>query len=398
MITADLASTRQTRRATAYHELPPVLIKALTASEDRRFFQHPGIDLRGIARAAWKNLRAGEIREGASTITQQFTRNQFLTKERTWERKVAEMMLAVALERRLSKEQILELYCERVFLGRSGLTEIYGFKQAARLWFGKELADLDLSEAALLAGVVKAPNRYSPQAHLDAALARRNVVLGAMMAAGQISLAAAEAAKQEQLSILPPQPPDAATAPYFVDYLRRELRKYESNEEAAPPPRIQTTLDLDLQQAAVEAVREHLARLDNMLTKHTNGAQPEAALLALDPHTGAILALVGGRDYNRSQLNRATDAMRQPGSVFKPIVYAAALSKGISPTTTFLDAPQEFQFGYQAVYQPRNYRQHYSNQQVMLREGVIRSLNVVTVEAARQVGLGAVADWAERAG
>jgi penicillin-binding protein 1B len=395
MITANIESKRQTRRSAAYSELPAVLVKAVTAIEDRNFFEHSGIDLRGITRAAWKNMRAGEICEGGSTITQQLIKNHLLTSDRNWERKSIEMMMAVELERRLSKEQILELYAERVFLGRGGITEIYGFKQAARMWFGKELSELSLSEAALLAGVIRAPNHYSPYTQFEAALARRNVVLNAMVEAGHISDTEAAAAKGEQLAICPAPPPDASAAPYFVDYLGRELRKYQSDENEVHP-RIQTTLDLDLQQAAVEAVREQTARLDKIFAKQ--GVKPEAALVALDPRTGEILAMVGGRDYNASQLNRVSDAMRQPGSVFKPFVYAAALTRGISPVTTFLDAPQEFQFGYKAVYKPSNYGRTFSNQQVMLREGIIRSLNVVTVEAARQVGLGVVADLADRAG
>src|SRR5205085_8856835 len=179
------------------------------------------------------------------------------------------------------------------------------FKQAAQVWFGKELAELNLAEAALLAGVIKAPNHYSPQTHPEDALARRNVVLDAMVEAGHLSVAEAAAAKSERLAICPPLPPDTSAAPYFVDYLERELRKHQSSNEEELHPRIQTTLDLDLQQAAVEVVRDHLARLDKLYVKQ--GVKPEAALVALDPHTGEILAMVGGRDYDASQLNRATD-------------------------------------------------------------------------------------------
>lgn len=398
MITADIHTKKQTRRSASYHELPPQLIEALTATEDRTFFTHRGVEPRAIARALYKNWQHGEQREGASTLTQQLVKNQFLSPERTWRRKFAEAMMALALERRLSKEQILTLYCDRVYLGHSGINEVYGFKQAAHVWFGKELAELSLGEIALLVGMIKAPNQYALHTNLDAALARRNIVLKSMVETGHITAAAAEAAQQEQLALLPPSPLDETAAPHFVDHLNRGLAQYQAIDDERPHLRVETTLDLDLQQAANEAVQKHLAQLDKLTAKRRQDAKPEAALIALNPKTGEILAMVGGRDYATSQLNRATDAKRQPGSIFKPIVYAAALSKGISPTTTFLDAPQEFEFGYKAVYRPRNFGRSYSNQPVMLREAIIRSLNVVTVDAARQVGLSNVAEFAHRAG
>lgn len=397
MLTAEINAKQQIRQATSFDELPPVLIKALTAVEDRQFFAHRGINLLAMARALVKNLLDQRIREGGSTITQQLVKNQFLTSERTWQRKFAEIMMAIALERRLSKAQIFALYCDRIYLGHSGLPSIYGFKQAARVFFGKDLGDLSLSEAAFLSGLVQAPNRYSPHEHPDEALARRNVALNAMVDAGTITTAEAAAAKSEKLAVLPPQKLDDTAAPYFVDYLKRELDRYQIRAEDQAHLRIETTLDLDLQAAANQAVRENLARL-NKLVKNTQASRPEAALVALDPHTGEILAMVGGSDYATSQLNRATDAMRQPGSVFKPIVYAAAMSHGIPPTTTFMNAPQEFEFGYHAVYRPENFGHAYSNQSVMLREGIVRSLNVVAVEAAMQVGLGNIAEMAERIG
>lgn len=398
MITADVHTKRQSRRAVSYEELPPLLIKALTAVEDRKFFTHQGLDPRGIVRALFRNWQRGANREGGSTLTQQFIKNHFLSPERTWERKLAEAMMAVALERRLSKEQILTLYCDRVYLGHSGINEIYGFKQAARVRFGKELVELSLGEIALLVGVIKAPNQYTLHHNLDAARARRDLVLKSMVDAGHITTAEAEAAQHSEITLLPPAPLDETAAPHFVDHLNRELTRYQPATDEQAHQRIETTLDLDLQQAANEVLQKHLAQLDKIVGKRSKGAKPEAAMVALDPQTGEILAMVGGRDYATSQLNRVTDAKRQPGSIFKPIVYAAALSSGISPTTTFLDAPQEFEFSYKAVYKPRNFGHTYSHQSVMLREGIIRSLNVVTVDAARQAGLGNVAEFAARAG
>jgi penicillin-binding protein 1B len=394
LITADINTKKQIRRAAGFDEIPSVLVNAITAIEDRRFFEHSGLDVRGLARALWKNLWQGSIKQGGSTITQQLVKTQFLTPDRTYQRKFAEAMMALALERRLTKEQIFALYCDRIYLGHSGINAIYGFKQAAEAYYGKKLSDLTVSEAAFLAGLIQAPNRYSPHTNLEAGLARRNLVLAAMVETGRLKAEEAELARAEQPALKAPQPLDTAAAPHFVDYLRRELIDFDEGD--APQLRIETTLDLDLQQAANHAVTEHLARLDRTLGRRD--AQPEAALIAIDPRTGEILAMVGGRNYAESQLNRATDARRQPGSVFKPIVYAAALSRGFSPTTTFENAPRDFAFGHHAVYRPRNFGGSYSGRPVMLRESLVRSLNVVTVDAAMQVGLGNLADMAERIG
>jgi penicillin-binding protein 1B len=401
ILTADLNTKRQERRATGYEELPDVLIKALRAIEDRNFFSHHGIDPAAIIRASIINLRSGEIREGASTITQQLVKNQLLTSERTWERKFAEAMMAIALEQRLTKQQILALYCNRTYLGQSGLTAIYGFKQAAHVFFGKELQDLTVSEAAFLAGLVKSPNRFTPYSQMEKAVARRNVVLDSMVVAGYITEAEASRSKAEVLSFLPPRKTDYATAPHFVDYVKRELASTQKTSVDWTQARIDTTLDLDLQQAANQVMTSNLERINKLVKKNkkaSNPKNPEAALIALNPQTGEILAMVGGSSYATSQLNRATDAMRQPGSAFKPVIYAAALSRGISPATTFLNSPHEIEFGYHAVYRPRNFGRSYSNEPVTLRDALVRSLNVVAVDAAMQTGLGNVAAMAERMG
>jgi penicillin-binding protein 1B len=398
MLTADLSTRRQARRPVSFAELPPHLINAITAIEDRRFFKHSGIDLKAMARALLRNWRSGEIREGGSTITQQFIKNQFLSPERSYERKLSEALMALALERRLTKQQILTLYCNRVYLGHRGITAIYGFKQAAQIYFGKQLSDLSLSEAALLTGLIRAPNRYSPDAQPELARARRKVVLEAMVETGAITRAEADAAEAEPLRVLPPEGIDDASAPYFVDYLRRDTGLQQFGESELAHLRIETTLDPDLQRAANQVIRAHLTRLDRTVAARSDGAHPEAALIALDPRTGEILAMVGGRDYLSSHFNRAADARRQPGSVFKPLVYAAALARGVSPTTTFQNAPQEFAYADKAVYKPRNFGNSYSGHPVMLRDAIVRSLNVVAVETAMQTGLGRVAELAEQAG
>jgi len=383
-----------------FEDFPPSLVNALIAIEDRSFFSHRGVDVKAVFRALWENWRHGEIREGGSTITQQLVKTNFLTPERTYQRKFAEAMMAVAVERRMSKEEIFTLYANHVYLGQSGITAIYGFKQAARVYFGKELHELSLAESALLAGLAQAPNRYSPYLRPGAAVARRNTVLDAMAEINLVGHEDAEPAKSERLTLIPAGNFDESSAQYFVDYLRRELSGRNIDEGEASNLEIRTTLDPDLQQAANIAVKNYLAKLDRVFSrraKRTGGGLPEAALIAIDPHTGEILAMVGGRDYASSQLNRVTDARRQPGSVFKPIVYAAALANGVSPESVFIDAPHEIIFGHQ-IYRPQNYGGRFSNQSVTLREGVVRSLNVVAVDAAIQIGLSKVADIAEKMG
>ncbi len=396
MLSADLESRRQTRRVLSVDEIPQTLSQALLAAEDQRFFSHPGIDAKGMLRAFVHNIKLGRIGQGASTLTQQLVKNHFLTSERTYTRKLNEVMMAIALEQRLTKQQIFSLYCDRVYLGHSGITSVYGFKQGARIYFGKELKDLTASESALLVGLIKAPNRYSPYVSEESARARRNLVLQEMVDAGYLGQAECEQAQHEQVAVLAPQPPDAMSAPYFIDHVRREMTKLNSREHLQV--RVETTLDMDLQQAANEMVQKHLARLTKVLSKGRKVVQPEAALIALNPKTGDILAMTGGRDYTTSQLNRATDAHRQPGSVFKPIVYAAALAQGILPSTTFMNAPQKFISGQNIAYQPQNYGRSYTNQPVMFREALVRSLNVVTVEAALQTGLSNVANMAAKMG
>jgi penicillin-binding protein 1B len=272
LLTADINTKKQTRRAISFADLPPVLITALIAVEDRRFFEHHGVDLHGVVRALYTNLVSGRIRQGGSTLTQQLIKGQFLTKDRTYSRKLAEMMMAIAIERKLTKEQILTLYCDRVYLGHSGSISIYGFKQAASILFGKELKDISLSEAACLAGLAQAPNRYSVHSRPEDAIARRNVVLDAMVETRKISADEAEISRREELVLLPPQRLDDTAAPHFVDYVSRELASHQFEDEKWPHLRIETTIDLDLQEAANNAVTRHLDRLKKTLDKKKNGS------------------------------------------------------------------------------------------------------------------------------
>src|SRR6185503_5737668 len=341
-LTNDTFTKGAVRRQLTFTDLPPDLIHAITSIEDRRFFEHHGLDIFGVARALIRNAGDERIGQGGSSITQQLVKNTYLTPERTFRRKYAEAMIAFSLERRLSKADIFALYCNEIYLGQRGVLAVRGVDQAARVFFGKELKNLSLAEAATLAGMIQSPARYSPVRHNDEALTRRNTVLGTMVRDGHITLAQAAAAAREPLVLAEFDPATESAAPSFIDYVNRMS---ERGPGASPVAQAQdahatiTTLDLDLQQLATEAIRKQLARLDEIYKPR--GLTPQAALVALDPKTGEVLAMTGGRDYGESQLNRATDAARQPGSVFKPFVYAAALESGMSPLAEFIDAPHE---------------------------------------------------------
>jgi penicillin-binding protein 1B len=381
----DLSTKAGKREVLSYDEISPVLVQAIVAIEDRRFFDHGGMDLKGFARALLRNAGDERLGQGGSTITQQLVKNTYLTPEKTLERKYAEAMLAIALERRLSKQDIFALYCNEIYLGQRGAVSVRGVREAAEVFFGKELRDLTVAEAATIAGMIQSPAHYSPLVHADAARERRNIVLAAMLENGAITREQKEAATAEPLQVTPNVNLDNSLAPYFVDYVNRVT-------DSASGRRVYTTIDLGLQEIAEQALRKQLERLDAKSTGQT--AKPQAALVALDPHTGDVLAMVGGRDYATSQLNRATDARRQPGSTFKPFVYAAAVEDGMSPVQLFMDAPREFVYDRNKLYRPANYGGGYSMHDVPMRTGLIRSLNVVTVDVALQTGLARIANLA----
>ncbi|HEU5459595.1 MAG TPA: PBP1A family penicillin-binding protein, partial [Pyrinomonadaceae bacterium] len=384
----DVSSKSGKREILSFGEIPEVMVHAILAIEDRRFFEHSGVDLSGLARALLRNISDEELAQGGSTITQQLVKNTYLSPEKTFERKYAEAMLSIALERRLTKKDILALYCNEIYLGQRGAVGVRGVKDGARVFFGKELRDLSLAEAATLAGMIQSPARYSPVKHAEAARSRRNVVLAAMQHSGWITPGQYTAATAEPITVALAPASDNSLAPYFVDYVNRLA---ESEDQ-----RVYTTIDLELQQAAEKALKQQLDRLDTQYAKRD--AKPQAALVALDPHTGNILAMVGGRDYAESQLNRATDASRQPGSTFKPFVYAAAIEDGMSPVRMFMDAPKEFVYDRTKTYRPANYGGGYSMGQVTMRTGLVKSLNVVTVDVALQTGLARIANLAQRFG
>ena len=413
LITNLFDSNREKRRLVRFQDLPKNLVAAILSIEDRRFFEHSGFDYMRLAKATYVDIVHGSKRQGASTITQQLARLLFLTIDKTWSRKMAEAMVAFQLERRLTKEEIFENYCNTVYLGQRGSFSVHGMGEAAQAYFGKDVRDLSLTEAALLAGMIQSPNGYSPYRNEKGTLRRRNQVLAAMLETQAITKDEHDKAVKEPLGVVPSYQ-GATEAPYFVDMVKDQLLDRFSEEELTSQSyRVYTTLDVRLQRAAAEAVRIGVAeldkRIDSMRKSRSKTAEaapivrPEIALVALDPHTGAIKALIGGRDYGESQLNRSL-AQRQPGSVFKPFVYAAALSAYKNgevdrPWTTIsriIDEPTTFMFNGKP-YQPANFHQEFLGD-VTLRTALIHSLNVATIKIAENVGYNNVVTLAHAAG
>ncbi len=397
----------QLRRPVRLAAVPPHLVKAVLAAEDHRFFEHGGVDARAVLRAVWVNLRRGEVAQGGSTLTQQLVKNLLLTPQRTWDRKLREAGLAVMLEWRYGKSQILEAYLNAVYLGQQGNSGIYGVGAAARAYFGKDVEQLTLGEAALLAGMIRAPNSYSPLQGPDRATERRDAVLARMRELGFIDEAAREKASRERVRARPGGGP-RLLAPYFLDYVRAQLEQPQADNGllAGGGLRIYTTLDPVLQRAAEAAVTRGLDRLEGRykhLRRRGPGERLQAALVALDPATGEVRAMVGGRDYLASQFNRATHARRQPGSAFKPFVYLAGLrygANGAPPRFTAAsfvrDEPLILQVG-KDTWSPRNYEDRYEGT-VSVRRALEQSLNAATVRVATEVGLPAIVQTARQVG
>ncbi len=404
LITYFFDQSREKRRLVRYEELPDHLVKAVLAIEDRRFFSHPGLDPFRIVGAAVKNIRAESFIQGGSTITQQLVKNFFLTPERKFSRKVQEAMLAFVLERRADKKDILELYLNEVYLGQAGSFSINGMGEAARMYFHKDVGNVTLNEAALLAGMIQSPNRYNPYRHERAATDRRNQVLRAMEESGFIEPAAATAAVAQPLR-LETAALDSAEAPYFVDLVKDQLaQKYKDVDLSTQNLSIQTTLDLHLQSLAQEALRRGLDNAEKLI-KRKNHAPVQGCVIVLEPKTGSVVALVGGRSYGASQYNRVTQAHRQPGSTFKPFVYLTAFEATfedpalppITPATVVDDSPTVFFFE-DKEYTPQNYENVYMGN-VTLRTALANSLNNATVKVAEMVGFDKVADmWTKKLG
>jgi penicillin-binding protein 1A len=358
-------------------DLPPDLPRAVIAVEDRRFYRHFGIDLRGLARAFYRNMRAGTVVEGGSTITQQLAKNLFLKPERTIKRKVQELLLSLWLERRFTKDQILTIYLNRVYLGAGA----YGVDAAARRYFGKPATEVSLYEAAMIAGLLKAPSKLNPLSSAQEADARAGLVLAAMRDVGFIDEARMKAALAAKTRA---GPPSNGGAPYFADWIMAQLQGFmgEVNRDL----QIHTTLDPRLQRIAEEEIRRALE------AEGQARSADQTAMVILD-RDGAVRAMIGGADYRQSQFNRATQALRQPGSAFKPFVYLTALETGqFTPDSRVLDAPVEI-----AGWRPGNFGDKYYGE-VTLRESFARSLNSVAVRLVQSVGPRRVAKAAERLG
>ncbi|MBI2836051.1 MAG: PBP1A family penicillin-binding protein [Acidobacteria bacterium] len=404
LITALVGASREKRRNVPLAMMPTRMRQAVLAIEDRRFYEHPGVDPIGMARALVTNIR-GDKRYlvGGSTLTQQLVKNFFLTPEKTVRRKLLEQSTAVLLERRLTKDRILELYLNDVYVGHRGSFAIHGVAEAARLFFGKDISNITLAEAATIAGVIQAPHIWSPFRSIERARDRRNVVLRTMVESGFISGDAARRAAREPLAIAPHAL--EAEAPYFVDYVGQTLEnEHPAIMHSAQAVDVHTTLDLHLQRIAQDAVGEGMARVDRLLaSRRRRRARAQVALIAVDPRSGEILALVGGRSYNHSQFNRAIHARRQPGSVFKPYVYLAAFERAqeegwtdLTPATVVLDEPTTFAFE-EKPYQPSNYGNQYDGA-ITLRHALAFSRNVPAVKVAEAAGFERVADLWQRLG
>src|SRR3989454_11391624 len=355
LISSVTGRDRSKRKVIGFNDLPPHLVKAITVTEDRSFFEHYGVNLRGILRALVRRYDTDPnspiARQGGSSITQQLVKNLLLSPERTLRRKVAEAYMSIILETRLSKEQIFALYANQVYLGQQSGFSINGFGEAASAYFTKDVTNLTLPEAAFLAGLIRSPNRYNPYHDIETATARRNQVLQSMAETGAITQEEAAQAEAVELKVAPTKGRiDISDAPYFSDYVQNQLGDLVAGPGVAEHLRIYTTVDMDLQRAAYAAVTKQLAVLDRVEAKRVQPGTLQAALVAMNTHTGEIMTMVGGRDYAKSQLNRA-EAMRQPGSVFKPFVYATALNtaydpvpRGLTPATIYKDEPKTFTY------------------------------------------------------
>ena len=363
----------ENRMPVKINQVPKNLQNAFVAVEDNRFYEHIGIDPRGIARALYANIRGREVSEGGSTITQQLAKNAYLTQDRTIARKVQEIFLALQLERQYTKQEILEMYLNQIYFGQGA----YGVQAAAQTYFGKDVSDLTLNECAMLAGIPKSPNYYSPSNNMQAATERKATVLDQMVKYGYITNSQATKAKNEKLEIVKPvKKADTTEASYFIDYVTQTLiDKYGADAVYKEGLKIYTTIDMDMQRAAEAALKQLPT-----YTKDGNGiVQPQGALVAIDPHNGYVKAMVGGRGTD--QFNRATMAVRQPGSAFKPFVFAAALENKFTPNTVINDSPIDIN-----GWKPQNYERTFSGK-VSLREVARRSLNVPTVKIAQKLGI-----------
>lgn len=378
--------TKENRIPVPLVNISPYMKNAIIAVEDSRFYRHHGIDLEGLLRAMYRNIKAGRVVEGGSTITQQLAKNLFLDPRRTIGRKFEEMLLAIQLESKYTKDEILEMYLNEIYFGEGA----YGIEAASRLYFNKSARDLGLAESAMLAGIPRGPSIYNPIRNFEAAKSRQAIVLSRMK---ELNMISEIQARQAQELYLQPVGNKAAirNAPFFVNEIVKHFEEnYNNGLELlySGGLSIYTTLDHEMQEAAEKAITERLAGSDPEL---------EGALVALDPRTGEVMALVGGRDYSRSQFNRSL-AKNQPGSAFKPFLYAAAIEMGYTAGTTVTCEPVVFPVAGDKPYQPRDFNGDYHNRSFTLKEALFTSDNVVAVKLNQQIGPPVAAAYAKKMG
>jgi penicillin-binding protein 1A len=392
-VIAEFGSER--REVASLGRMPEHLIQAFVAGEDSRFFQHKGLDYFAIVRALTKNLVSGEIVQGGSTITQQVVKSLLLSSERSFNRKIKEAILAHRIERNLAKEEILFLYLNQIYLGRGA----YGVAAAAEAYFGKRIEELNLAESALLAGLPQAPSKYSPHSHPGQARRRQTYVLNRMVDEGFISSAESSKAALTPYEIIERDISFQEKGAHFVEYVRRYVEeKYGREALLREGLQVYTTIDLEMQKAAQEELELGLKQIEKRQRYPSTGisAKPEGALVCFELETGYLKSMVGGRDFKKSQFNRATQSRRQTGSAFKPIVYASALDKGYTPASIIIDSPIVFEWG-NRKWKPRNFEGRFSGP-ITLRKALAQSVNVVTVKITRDLGVDYVKEYARRLG
>jgi len=407
LITNFSGPGREKRRTVRFADIPKVLVEAVTSAEDKRFFQHSGFDPVRIVKAAWVDVREGRKDQGASTLSMQLAKMFWLDPQKRWTRKLAQVMITIQIEQRMSKEEIFEDYANDVYLGSRGSFRIHGFGEAAEAYLGKDLSQIDVSDAAELAGMIQWPAAYDPYRHPDRVRERRNLVLGLMRQNGYIDDRDYAKAAEAPINV-PKAAAQSIEAPYFADLVSDTLQsKFQDADLQANAYRIYTTLDMRLQREAGEAVRMGMQNVDEQIRRQRRFKgkpvpEPQVALVAIDPHTGEVRALVGGRSYGASQLNHVL-SKRQPGSIFKPFVYAAAMDTAVDGGPEVLtassmvdDEPTTFWFD-DKPYEPSNFEHEFMGR-VTLRTALAHSLNVATVKVAQTVGYDAVVQMANRAG
>ncbi len=381
------------RKVIKYENIPKMVIQAFVASEDARFFQHKGFDMQSMSRAFFKNLEAGRIVQGGSTITQQVAKALYLSPEKSYMRKIKEALLAYKIDTYLTKEEIITLYLNHIYLGHG----TYGIEAASQGYFGKGASDLTLAEAALLAGLPKAPSSYSPYLHPERAYQRQAYVLTRMLEDGYITEAQKKQALSRALRFRSIKPKDKI-APYFIENVRRYIQeKYGSDVLYKEGLEVYTTLNIPMQKAARDAVEQGLKELEEREGYEKGLVQ--GALFAMDPKTGAIRAMVGGRNFNRSEFNRATQSRRQPGSAFKPLIYTAAFDKGMTPATVIVDAPIIYPdpSSPDGVWKPKNFDEKFQGP-TTLHNALVHSRNIITIKILEEIGVDYAASYATNMG